>query len=85
MSLAVDVDRIASVLLLDGRWYDIDKRDDFVSSFTVDAYELVCGQQNGALVHASGDGGVCATGYAFRSGGVVVAGPLTGIVAVKYR
>ncbi len=41
MSLAVNVDRVFSVLLGDGKWHAVDFDDQGVSSFDLDSYEYI--------------------------------------------
>jgi len=69
MSLAIDIDKVASVLLLDHKWYPvIDK------SFVLDAYEFLWYSSKDArkkeeadLVHGGGVSGICATGFSFKT------------------
>jgi hypothetical protein len=79
MSLAIDVDRVTRVLLADG-WHEVCE-----DSFGLDSYEYV--EANGHIRHGGGDSGVCATGFAFKTddGGEYMAGPLTAILAVRYK
>lgn len=80
MSLAIDVDKIHSVLLADG-WHGV--RDD---SFSLDSYEYVWGGQNDMLMHAGGNSGVCATGFQFTDDtGMLISGPLTAVLAVRHH
>lgn len=77
MSLAIDIGRVTAVLLVDG-WHEIRG-----GTFNLDAYEF---QQEDASVHGAGDSRVCATGFSFKSGAdEFMAGPLTAILAVRYR
>lgn len=76
MSLAIEVDEVAGVLLADG-WHVVD--DD---SFDLDSYEFLHGE---VPLHLGGQSGICATGFAFKEGGDVVLGPLTSILAVRCR
>ena len=86
MSVAIDVDKVISVLLGDG-WHSV--ADD---SFLIDSYEyLEGGLPEGLLVHGGGQSGICASGFSFYeeldqdAGGafqgdlVRVSGPLTAI------
>jgi hypothetical protein len=90
MSLAIDVDTIARVLLADG-WHNVTD-----NSFTIDAYEFLWSGRTGTrvadldpardplLLHGGGNSGVCATGFAFTTtGGKHVSGPLTAVLAVE--
>jgi len=84
MSLSIDTDRVAAVLLPVVGWTPVDRGDDGVSTFDLDAYEFVW---EGRLVLGGGqesEAGVPATGFAFRSGGVRVSGPLTSVLAVRH-
>lgn len=78
MSLAIDVDKVVSVLLADG-WHEVLKE-----SFELDSYEFTW---SGSAVHGGGQSGVCATGFTFlvTEQGIKLAGPLTAILAVRYR
>jgi hypothetical protein len=77
MSLAIDVDKVAAVLLA-GDWYEVVE-----ASFSLDAYEFIWGEQ---LLHGGGRAGICSTGFSFKiSGGALIAGPLDQITAVRYR
>lgn len=82
MSLAIDVDKITSVLLPDG-WHDVDQRDDGISTFAYDAYEYTWedGDESLAFGQASG---VTHLGWTFREGGQRISGPFTSILAVKH-
>jgi hypothetical protein len=75
MSLAIQVDNVAAVLLPDG-WHDVAD-----NSFNIDSYEYVHGD---LTVHGGGWGGVCSSGYSFTEpDGTAFAGPLTAIVGVR--
>jgi hypothetical protein len=78
MSLAIETDTVAGVLLADG-WHPVKEK-----TFDLDAYEFVHGE---TLIHGGGKGGVCAAGFTFveSSSDMVLAGPLTAILAVRYR
>lgn len=86
MSLAIDVDMIAQVLLDDG-WHTV-----LEQSFKIDSYEYVWypegDRRDLQLMHGGGNNGVCAAGYSFKThapmgGGVVyMQGPLTAILGV---
>ncbi len=80
MSLAIDVDEVTEVLLADG-WHTVSDK-----SFELDAYEYTW---SGEVAHGGGSSGVCATGFAFREDWAtpprLMAGPLTAILAVRYR
>ena len=83
MSLGIDVDEIARVLLADG-WHEVVDK-----SFTLDAYEYMWEHD---LLHGGGASGICATGFLFKTTGTisgsprtsVMAGPLTSKLAVGY-
>lgn len=80
MSLAIDVDKVTSVLLADG-WHVVAD-----ASFTIDAYEFLW---RGDAVHGGGNSGVCAAGAEWleRKGHEewVVSCPLTAILAVRQK
>lgn len=85
MSLAIDVDTIVAVLLVDG-WHEVAER-----SFTMDSYEFIWWSEHAdtmrddpMLMHGGGQGGVCATGFRFKvKAEGHIAGPLTAILAVR--
>lgn len=77
MSLAIDVRLVAGVLLADG-WHVV-----LDHSFDLDAYEFEW--EKGVLAHPGGNGGVCATGFTFKTVGRRMFGPLTAILAVSYE
>jgi len=82
MSLAIEIDNIAGVLLRDG-WHEVVEK-----SFTIDAYEYVHQQEGDRelLVGGGTVAGVSSTGAAWReAGGGWVACPVPSILAVKYR
>lgn len=92
MSLTIDVDRVAAVLLGDG-WHQVATR-----SFNIDSYEYIWTDgDTRTLLHEGGRSGVCATGFTFledldeNAGGayvgdeVRVCGPMTAILAVIER
>lgn len=78
MSLAIDLDSVAAVLLDDG-WHEV-----LDESFAIDAYEYT-------WAHGGGAAGICAAGFSFLtrehdlgvSGRILIAGPLTAVRAVK--
>jgi len=74
MSLRIDCNSVRRVLLADG-WHD-------ATGFDLDAYEFMDG--DGMRLHGGGQSGVCATGFAIHSKGIVIAGPLTAILAGEY-
>lgn len=81
MSLAIQTDRIAAVLLADG-WHEC-----VIGSFDVDAYEYMWGDE---LLHGGGNSGVCATGVAFKKvmsakSYAMVYTPLTAILGVRFQ
>lgn len=75
MSLAIQVDDVAQVLLADGHWYLVED-----VSFDLDSYEFLHGE---VLVQPGGHYGVCASGFTFKHAGAWMSGPLTAILAVK--
>jgi len=76
MSLAIDVERVAAVLLSDGDWHLVEG-----TSFHIDAYEYTC---DGELRHGGGENGICAAGFSFKTkAGNYVSGPLSSVVAVR--
>jgi hypothetical protein len=89
MSLAIDIDDVRGVLLVDG-WHEVEER-----TFRLDFYEYVEGKSDPELpvqlVHSGGQSGVCETGFSFREPNVDVPksrwtqieGPLTTILAVR--
>ncbi len=88
MSLAIDVDKIAAVLLIDG-WHDVASSDGR-SSFGMDAYEFLephPDPSKNPLMHLSGgqEKLVPATGAHWtEADGASVFCPVTAILAVKY-
>lgn len=75
MSLAIDVDRVSSVLIA-GSWYTVAN-----NSFALDSYEYLW---NGDALPQ--DPLLPASGFAFTEpNGYVVAGPLTSILAVRCK
>lgn len=89
MSLKIDVDQVARVLIA-GTWYDVK-----VGSFNLDSYEYIWwsgpridpnsgGDLDPILLHGGGQYGVCANGFAFIARtGRRMSGPLTAIQAVE--
>lgn len=81
MSLAIDVDKVIAVLLIDG-WHEVKNK-----SFALDSYEYIWypeGADESQLVHGGGQSDVCATGFEFQDGvGTLMSGPLTAILAVR--
>jgi len=79
MSLAIDVDKVTSVLLADGAWHDVS-----ADTFMCDAYEFIwdAGGGHTDIFQESGH----TVGYSFRDhAGVTISGPLTAILAVKRK
>jgi hypothetical protein len=74
MSLYIDTEHVTRVLLADG-WHE-------ARSFELDSYEFASGEE---VIHEGGQSGVCATGFQFISGGRVLCGPMTAILAVEVR
>jgi len=81
MSLAIDINKISDVLLVDG-WHDIKE-----GSFSIDSYEYLFFYKgdDATIVHEGGQSGVCESGFVFTDRGTdnCVAGPLTSILAIK--
>lgn len=78
MSLAIDIDRVAAVLLSDGDWHLVEG-----GSFDIDQYEYV---RDGALAYGGGQDGIYAYGFSFKTkAGNYVSGPLSSLVAVRCR
>lgn len=92
MSLAIDVDKVKAVLLADG-WHEVQN-----DSFALDSYEYLWSGRHGwtvadayehdrepMIMHGGGASDVCATGFTFQNGADRLGGPLTAILAVRYR
>lgn len=100
MSLAIDVDDVTAVLLADG-WHEVANRSFELDAYeylwsgmvdvTVEGLRQGRGEFGGdrkpLVVHAGGNSGICATGFAFtekgQDGPVQIAGPLTSILAIR--
>lgn len=87
MSLAIDIDKITEVLLVDG-WHKVAMNKQGISTFDLDAYEYI--QQRGEhkdpllLLPGGNEQLVPATGFNFaESGGSIIYGPVTAILAVR--
>lgn len=79
MSLALDIDRVNSVLLADG-WHVVEPLPKGVSSFVLDAYEYVwSGDPDESYQDREGS----KLGWRCHSGGEVLAGPMSSLLAVK--
>ena len=78
MSLAIDTDLVAAVLLIDG-WHEVAG-----NSFDLDSYEFMW---EGRCVFGGGqDKLVPATGFGFNTeSGTRIAGPITSVLAVRYN
>lgn len=76
MSLGIEVDDVTAVLLADG-WHVVEG-----DSFDLDAYEF---EHNDRLLHGGGQSGICSIGFAFTDETGYIAGPLTAILAVRYK
>ena len=86
MSLAIDVDRVAAVLLADG-WHKVDFDEKGVSSFALDAYEFIREHGQGKapdLLHGGGQSDVCAIGATWLEKDASFYCPLTSVLAVRY-
>lgn len=86
MSLAINVDLIDAVLLVDG-WHDV-----IDASFTMDSYEYIWWsptadhtRDDPMLLHGGGQSGVCSNGFSFKTPLGHLSGPLTAIHAVRHR
>ena len=76
MSLAIQVNDVAAVLLTTGAWLPVER-----GTFNIDSYEYFDGDET---LHGGGRSGSSAAGFQFRSpDGQEVSGPLSAIVAVK--
>ena len=74
MSLFIEVDQVAAVLLADG-WHTVKDR-----SFYLDAYEF---QHDGVLL---GGADVCSTGAIWtEADGAIVCCPLTAVLAIRSK
>lgn len=77
MSLAIEVDDVAEILLTDGKWYRVKNQ-----SFDIDAYEFLHNTE--VLLGGGQQEGVPATGAEWAGpDGSLMCVPLTAIVAVK--
>ena len=77
MSLAIDVDNVAGVLLADGVWSEVAGK-----SFNLASYEFVHEEET---IHKGGQSDVTAKGFICKpkGRGGVMYGPLTAILAVR--
>jgi hypothetical protein len=77
VSLDIDIEEIAEVLLADG-WHVVYGR-----SFALDDFDFTLA---GRRVRGGGDSGVCSTGFSFVTdeAGSRIAGPLTSILALRH-
>lgn len=87
MSLAIDIDKVSEVLLLDG-WHRVALNKDGVSTFDLDSYEYVQHRANSKdpliLLHGGVEPLVPATGFNFvEAGGAVIYGPVTSVLALR--
>ena len=78
MGLAIDIDKVAEVLLTDG-WHQVE-------SFTLDAYEFIQRREGKEpiVLHGGGQNGVCSTGATWKEKGGSFYCPLSAILAVRY-
>lgn len=83
MSLAIQIDDVTEVLLVDG-WHEVAD-----TSFDIDSYEFL---HDDRPVHSGGNYGICAAGFFFKEGGsgvftagTFVTGPLSAVLAVRIR
>lgn len=88
MSLSIDPREVTAVLLADG-WHDVEE-----GTFEIDAYELFIRYWNGEekidQSHMGGQSDICASGFQFvedgwKSCGVVIGGPFSSVIALRYR
>lgn len=88
MSLNINVDNVVAVLIKDTGWEGVAPLEDKpeVSSFFLDAYEFVDGDEllmGGGVEEAAG---IPATGFGFTdTDGCKIRGPITSILAVRCR
>lgn len=80
MSLRIDINTIARLLLQDGQWYEV-----LPGSFTVDSFDWT--DSEGLVVDGGDVAGVPAIGVQFKTRGMNgwISCPLTSIVAVHYE
>ena len=75
MSLSIQLDDVAAVLLADG-WHEVSE-----AHFDLDSYEYLSGDH---LLHGGGDNGITAIGFWLQQpDGKKIAGPLSSILAVR--
>lgn len=89
MSLAIDVEKVVQVLLVDG-WHTVKPK-----SFSIDAYEYLEYPDNPSpdddgfvLLGGGRDDHIASHGFVFTETGpapAVIAGPLTSVLAVKSK
>jgi hypothetical protein len=79
MGLAIDIDKIAEVLLTDG-WHQVE-------SFTLDAYEFIQRREGKEpiVLYGGAQGGVCSTGATWKEKAGSFYCPLSAILAVRYN
>ena len=77
VSLDIDIEEVAEVLLADG-WHVVHGK-----TFVLDDFDFT---RAGRRVHGGGDSGVCSTGFSFVTdeAGSRIAGPLTSILALRH-
>ena len=82
MSLGIDVDKVAAVLLQDG-WHEVAKGDDGLSSFDLDAYEYV--HDDRVILSGGKDASIPSTGFIFeeKGTGAIICGPASALQALK--
>ena len=80
MSLRIDINTIARLLLKDGMWYEV-----LPGSFTVDSFDWT--DSEGLVVEGAEVAGVPTMGVRFKARGMHgwISCPLTSIVAVHYE
>ena len=80
MSLQIDINTIARLLLKDGMWYEV-----LPGSFTVDSFDWT--DSEGLVVDGAEVAGVSTMGVRFKARGMHgwISCPLTSIVAVHYE
>jgi hypothetical protein len=75
MSLAIEINRVAEVLI-GGTWYRVEMNSESASTFVVDSFEFV--PTNAPPI------GDVPPGFGFMSNGQMIFGPLSAIQAVRY-
>jgi hypothetical protein len=89
MSLRIEMNKVVAVLLSEG-WYVVDPQTDpgYYTNFYVDAYEYGMEIDDGDfdIAYAANDKKVIPkSGFAFKTNGAWVMGPLSAIQAVRMK